>query len=103
MVDQISKKEGEIDASFPNLIVFIDTITFEVCGVAHNDYLNIVDDPLTFILKVSVLDLTYIKRPTYLEILEIGVSIFLNIAMFVDKLTDLIPEDKLVITRFLWN
>ena len=81
VVDQISEKEGGIDGSFPNLILFIDTITFEVCGVAQNGYLNIVDDPLTFILKASFMDLTYIRILLYLERLEIGVFIFLNIAM----------------------
>ena len=81
----------------------MDTITFEVCGVAQNDYLNFVDDPLTFILKASVMDLTYIRSLLYLEILELGVFIFLNIAMFVDKLTGLIPEDKLVNERSFWN
>ena len=93
MVDQISEKEGEIDCSFPSLILFIDTITFEVCGVTQNGYLNILYDPLTFILKASVLDLTYIRILLYLEILELGVFIFLDIDMFVVKLTDLIPED----------
>ena len=81
MVDQIYEEEEGIDCSFPSLILFIDTITFEVCGVAHHENLNIVDDHLTFILKASVLYLTYIRSLSYLEILELGVFIFLNIAM----------------------
>ena len=57
---------------------------------------NIVYNLLTLTLKLSVLDLTYIRRLTSLETLEIGVFIYLNIAMFVVKLTDLILENKLV-------
>ena len=45
-------------------------------------------------LKVSV---------TYLEIFDLGVFILLNIAVFVVKLTDLVPENKLSNGRFLWN
>ena len=43
----------------------------------------------------------YIRRLTSLEILELGVFIFLNKVMFVVKLTDLIPENKSVNGRFL--
>ena len=57
--------------------LFINTITFEVCGVPHNVFLNIVDNPLTFILKASVLDMTYIRRLIFLERLELGVLFFL--------------------------
>ena len=38
------------------------------------------------------MDLTYIIRHTFLERLELGVFISLNISMFVIKLTDLNPE-----------
>ena len=38
-----------------------------------------------------------------MEILELGVFIFINIAMFVVKLTDLIPENKLVNGKYLQN
>ena len=48
-------------------------------------YLNIVYNPPTFILKESVLDLTYIRRLTYLERLELVVFIFLNISHVCDK------------------
>ena len=57
---------------------------------------NLVDNPLTSTIKFSARNLTYIRRLTYLERLELGVIIFLNIAMFEVKLTDLIPENKLV-------
>ena len=43
------------------------------------------------------------RRLTSLEILELGIFIFLNIAMFVVKITDLIPENKSVNGRFLQN
>ena len=66
-------------------------------------FLNLVDNPLNFTLKVSVMDLIYIIRLTYLERSELGVFIFINIAMFVVKLTDLIPENKAVNRRFLRN
>ena len=59
-------------------------------------FFNIVDNPFTFTLKVSARYLTYIRRLTSLETSELGSFIFLNIAMFVVKLTDLIPENKLV-------
>ena len=42
-------------------------------------------------LKVSVMDLTYIRRLIYLVRSELGVFVSLNIAMFVVKITDLIP------------
>ena len=64
---------------------------------------NRLDNPLTFTLKVSVMDISYITIITYLERLERGVFIFLNITMFVVKLTDLIPENKSVNGRFIWN
>ena len=56
--------------------------------------LNILNNPLNFTIKVSVWDLTYIRRIKYLARLEFGVFIFLNKAMFVVKLNDLIPEEK---------
>ena len=40
---------------------------------------------------------------TYLERFDLGVFILLNIAVFVVKLTDLVPENKLSNGRFLWN
>ena len=64
---------------------------------------NQVDNPLTFPKNVSAKYLTYIRRLTSLERWELGVIIFLNIAMFVVKLTDFIPENKLVNGRFLQN
>ena len=64
---------------------------------------NLVDNPLTFAIKFSARYLTYIRRLTYLERLEPWVFIFLNIAMFVVKLTDLIPENTSVNGRFLWK
>ena len=64
---------------------------------------NLVDNPLTSTIKFSARNLTYIRRLTSLERLELGVIIFLNIAMFVVKLTDLIPENKSVNGRFLRN
>ena len=64
---------------------------------------NHVDNPLTSTLNVSARYLTYIRRLTCLERLELGVIIFLNIAMFVVKLTDLIPENKSINGRFLQN
>ena len=63
----------------------------------------LVDNPLTFTYNFSARYLTYIRRLTSLERLELGVIIFLNIAMFVVKLTNLIPENKLVNGRFLQN
>ena len=57
---------------------------------------KIVDYPPKLILKASVLDLTHIRILTSFEISEPGVSIILNIAMFVFKLTDLITENKSV-------
>ena len=66
-------------------------------------FTNLVDNPLTFTLKLSARYLTYIRRLTYLEILELGVFIFLNIAMFLVKLTDLIPENKSVNRGFFQN
>ena len=64
---------------------------------------NLVDNPLIFTFKFSARYLTYIRRLTSLERLELGVIISLNIAMFVVKLTNLIPENKLVNGRFLQN
>ena len=66
-------------------------------------FLNILDNLLDFILKASVMYLKYIRRLRSLEILELGVFIFLNIFMFVVKLTDLIPENKSVNRRYLQN
>ena len=57
-------------------------------------FLNIVDNP-HFLDRSE--DLTSLER------LELGVLIFLNVAMFVVKLTDLIPENKSVNGRFLQN
>ena len=48
----------------------------------------IIDNPLNLNFKVSVSNMTYIRRLISLAALEIGVLIFLNIAMFVVKLTD---------------
>ena len=53
-------------------------------------FFNLLVKLLTLTLKVSVLYLTYIRRLTYLERSDLGVFIFLNVAMFVVKLTDLI-------------
>ena len=64
---------------------------------------NLVDNPLTFPINVSAKYLKYIRRLTSLERWELGVIIFLNIAMFVVNLTDLIPENKSVNGRFLRN
>ena len=64
---------------------------------------NLVDNPLTFTFNFFARYLTYIRRLTTLEILELGVIIFLNISMFVVKLTDLITENKSVNGRFLRN
>ena len=64
-------------------------------------FINLVDNPLTMTSIFSARYLTYIRRLTSLERLELGVIIFLNIAMFVVKLTDLIPENKSVNGRFL--
>ena len=64
---------------------------------------NPIDNPLTSTIKFSARYLTYIRRLTSLERLELGVIIFLNIAMFVVKLTDLITENKSVNGRFLRN
>ena len=64
---------------------------------------NLVDNLLNFTFKFSDRYLAYIRRLTSLERLELGVIIFLNIAMFVVKLTDLIPENKSVNGRFLQN
>ena len=47
--------------------------------------------------------MTYIRRLKYMEISELGVFIFPNIAMFVVKLTDLIMENKSVNGRLLQN
>ena len=66
-------------------------------------FLNLEDNPITFVLKVSVLDLTYIRRHTYLERSELCVFIFLNISMFVVNLADLIMENKSVNGIFLRN
>ena len=63
----------------------------------------LVDNPLNFILKVSVMGLTYIRRLTSLEISKLGAFIFLNIAMFVVKLTGSIPENNSANGRFLRN
>ena len=64
---------------------------------------KLVDNPLKFTFKISARSLTYIRRHTSLEILDLGVIMLLNIAMFVVKLTDLITENKLVNRRFLRN
>ena len=64
---------------------------------------NLVDNPLTSTIKFSAINLTYIRILTSLERLELGVIIFLNIAMFVVKLTDLITENKSANGRFLRN
>ena len=64
---------------------------------------HLVDNPLTSNIKFSAINLTYIRRLTSLERLELGVIIFLNIAMCVVKLTDLIPENQSVNGRFLQN
>ena len=64
---------------------------------------NLVDNPLTFTFKFSAVYTTYIRRLAYLERLDLGVIIFINISMFVVKLTDLIPENKSVNGRFLQN
>ena len=61
-------------------------------GSCPGFFKNLVDNPLTFTIKFSARYLTYIRRLTYLERLELGVIIFLNIAMFVVKITDLIPK-----------
>ena len=66
-------------------------------------FFNIVYNPLIFTLKVSVLDLTCIRRLVSLERSEPDAFIFLNVDMFVVKLTDLIPENKLSNRIFLWN
>ena len=66
-------------------------------------FFNIVDNPLTLILKESFLDIKYIRRLAYLERLDIGFFIFLNIAMSMVKITDLIPENKLANGIFLHN
>ena len=103
MVDQISEEEGGIYGSFPNWILLIDTITFEVCEVAQNDYLNIVDDHLPSFKGVSSVSDIYQK--SFLSG-NIGAWYFYfskYTHLFVDKLTDLIPEDKLVNERSLWN
>ena len=62
---------------------------------------NLVDNPLTSTIKFSARYLTYIRILSSFKILELGVIIFLNLAMFVVKLTDLIPENKSVNGRFL--
>ena len=72
-------------------------------GSCPGFFKNLVDNPLTFTLKISSRKMTYIRRLTYLERLELGVIIFPNIAMFVVNLTDLIPENKTVNGRFLRN
>ena len=64
---------------------------------------NLVNIPLTFNSKFSARYLTYIRRLASLERLELGVIIFLNVAMFVVKFTDLILENKLVNGRFIHN
>ena len=64
---------------------------------------NLVDNPLTSTIKFSARYLTYIRGLTSLERLELGVIILLNVALFVVKLTDLIPENKSVNGRFLQN
>ena len=64
---------------------------------------NLVDNPLTSTIIFFARYLTYIRRLTSLERWELGVIIFLNIAMFVVKLTDLSPENKSVNGRFLEN
>ena len=62
---------------------------------------NLVDNPLTFTIKFSARYLTYIRRLSSLERLELGVIIFLNIAMLVVKLTGLITKNKSVNGRLL--
>ena len=74
-----------------------------MCGGAQNGFLKKIDNPHTLILKSLVLDLTYNRRLTFLEILELGVFIVLNIAMFMVKLTDIIPDNKSINGRFLQN
>ena len=64
---------------------------------------NLVDNPLTSTIKFFARNMTYIRRLKYMEISELGVFIFPNIAMFVVKLTDLIPGNKSVNGRFLRN
>ena len=71
-VDIISGKEAEIDGSIRNFILFINIITFELLGVCHMIF-YLVDNPLTFTLKVAVLDLKYIGRLTSSERSEIRV------------------------------
>ena len=93
-------KKRQIDGSFLNFILFINITTFEVLGVDHMVF-YLVDNALTFTLKVSFWYLPYIRRITSLERLEPVVFIFLNIAVFVVKLTNLIPENKSVKGRFL--
>ena len=90
----------QIAAFFPSFIYIQNFETFEVLGV-RNMVFYLVDNPLTFTLKVAVLDLKYIKRVTSSERSEIRV--FLNIAMFVVKLTDSILENKSVNEIFLYN
>ena len=66
---QTPTKRLKIDGSFLNLIVFINTITFEVCGVAQNGFLNIVDNPHTSNLKFrEIYDYIYYKTRVFVKI-----------------------------------
>ena len=74
------------------------------CSIGSSPYsFYIVDNSLAFTVEVSVYDLVYTRRLKYLEILELGIFIFLIIAMFVVNLTGLILENKLVNRIFLRN
>ena len=65
-------------------------------------FLNLVYNFFTLDLKLSVLDMTYIRSLISLERSEI-VVLFFYPSMYVVKLTDLILENKSVNGRFLRN
>ena len=46
-------KRRQIYGYFLNFIIFINTITFEVCVGAHIGFKNIIDNLLTLILKAK--------------------------------------------------
>ena len=84
----ISDKEVEIFKIIPKFNLYLQWWPLLKYWDFSIWFFNLVDNLITLTLKFIVYYLTYIRRLTYLEISEIGVLIFLNIAMFVVNKTD---------------